>query len=151
MRQNVPFVAIDMPHTWMAWTKSVLLQADEVIITAAPDLANLRNAKNIVDLLRQTRRNDNAPHLVLNTVGLPKRPEIAVKEFEAALGLKAAAVIEFDIETFGQASNNGQMIAETNAKARAVPALRQLALALAHREERIEKKIGLLERLKLKR
>ena len=151
VRQNVPFVAIDMPHTWMAWTKSVLLQADEVIITAAPDLANLRNAKNIVDLLRQTRRNDNSPHLVLNTVGLPKRPEIAVKEFEAALGLKAAAVIEFDIETFGQASNNGQMIAETNAKARAVPALRQLALALAHREERIEKKIGLLERLKLKR
>jgi pilus assembly protein CpaE len=151
VRQNVPFVAIDMPHTWMSWTKSVLLQADEVIITAAPDLANLRNAKNIVDLLRQTRHNDNPPHLVLNTVGLPKRPEIAVKEFEAALGLKAAAVIEFDIETFGQAANNGQMIAETNAKARAVPALRQLALALAHREERVEKKIGLLERLKLKR
>ncbi len=151
VRQNVPFVAIDMPHTWMSWTKSVLLQADEVIITAAPDLASLRNAKNIVDLLRQSRLNDNPPHLVLNTVGLPKRPEIAVKEFEAALNLKAAAVIEFDIETFGQASNNGQMIAETNIKARAVPSLRQLALALAHREERVEKKIGLLERLKLKR
>lgn len=151
VRQNVPFVAIDMPHTWMAWTKSVLLQADEVIITAAPDLANLRNAKNIVDLLRQSRRNDNPPKLVLNTVGMPKRPEIAVKEFEAALGLKAAAVIDFDIETFGQAANNGQMIAETNAKARAVPALRQLALALANREERVDKKIGLLERLKLKR
>lgn len=151
VRQNVPFVAIDLPHTWMAWTKTVLLRADEVIITAAPDLANLRNAKNIVDLLRQTRRNDSLPHLVLNTVGMPKRPEIAVKEFEAALDLKAAAVIEFDIETFGQAANNGQMIVETNAKAKSVPALRQLALALAHREERIEKKPGLLERLKLKR
>ena len=89
VRQNVPYVAVDLPHTWTAWTKSVLLQADEVIITAAPDLANLRNAKNIVDLLRQSRRNDSKPRLVINMVNMPKRPEISVKEFESALGLKA--------------------------------------------------------------
>lgn len=154
VRQNVPFVAIDLPHSWMAWTKTVLMQADEVVITAVPDLASLRNAKNIVDLLRQSRRNDSPPHLVLNMVNMPKRPEIAVKEFEAALGLKALAVIEFDAETFGQAANNGQMIAETNAKAKSVPAFRQLALALAHREEKADKKSGLaplLERLRLKK
>lgn len=153
VRQNVPFVAIDMPHSWMSWTKHVLLQADEVVITASPDLANLRNAKNIIDLMRQTRRNDRPPHLVLNMVNMPKRPEISVKEFETALDLKAAAVIEFDIETFGQASNNGQMISETNAKAKAVPALRQLAMTLAHREEKAEKKTGLalLERFRRKR
>ena len=56
VRQNVPYVAVDLPHTWTAWSKSILLQADEVIITAAPDLANLRNAKNIVDLLQQSRQ-----------------------------------------------------------------------------------------------
>jgi pilus assembly protein CpaE len=61
VRQNVPYVAVDLPHTWTAWSKSILLQADEVIVTAAPDLANLRNAKNIVDLLRQSRRNDSKP------------------------------------------------------------------------------------------
>lgn len=154
VRQNVPYVALDLPHAWTAWTKNVLMQADEVVIVAAPDLANLRNAKNIIDLLRQSRRNDRPPMLVLNTVNMPKRPEIAVKEFEAALNLKATAVIDFDIETFGQASNNGQMIAETNAKAKAVPSLRQLALTLARKEERAEKKAGLgplLERLRLKR
>lgn len=154
VRQNVPYVAIDLPHAWTSWTKNALLQADEVVITAAPDLANLRNAKNIIDLMRQSRRNDRPPMLVLNTVNMPKRPEIAVKEFEAALNIKATAVIEFDIETFGQAANNGQMIAETNAKAKAVPALRQLALTLARKEERTEKKAGLaplLERLRLKR
>ena len=72
-----------------AWAKSILLQADEVIITAAPDLANLRNAKSIVDLLKQARRNDNKPRLVMNMVNMPKRPEISVKEFETALDLKA--------------------------------------------------------------
>ena len=53
VRQNVPYLAVDLPHTWTAWTKSVLVQADEVIVTAAPDLANLRNAKSLVDLLRR--------------------------------------------------------------------------------------------------
>lgn len=153
VRQNVPFVAIDMPHSWMSWSKQVLLHADEVIITAAPDLANLRNAKNIVDLLRQTRKNDSAPRLVLNTVNMPKRPEITIKEFEAALDLKATTIIDFDIETFGQAANNGQMISEASPKAKSAPMFRQLALALAHKEERAEKKAGLalLERIGLRR
>ena len=82
VRQNVPFVAVDLPHSWSPWTKRILLQADEVIITAAPDLANLRNAKNIVDLLKLSRKNDGRPHLVINMQGVPKRPEIPIKDFE---------------------------------------------------------------------
>ena len=155
-RQNVPYVAVDLPHAWSAWTKRVLLQADEVVITAAPDLANLRNAKNIVDLLRQARRNDRKPHLVLNMTGMPKRPEITIKEFEAALDLKAVASIGFDAESFGQAANNGQMIEELNAKSEAAAAFRSLAMVLTHRKEsRVEKKkksalAPLLEKLKIK-
>ncbi len=128
VRQNVPYVVVDLPHTWTAWTKSILLQADEVVITAAPDLANLRNAKNIVDLLQANRRNDNKPRLVMNMVNMPKRPEIGTKEFEAALGVKAMSVIDFDSETFGQAANNGQMIEELNSKAKSAAAFRSIAL-----------------------
>ncbi|KAB2941786.1 MAG: CtpF protein [Hyphomicrobium sp.] len=156
VRQNVPYVAVDLPHTWTPWVKSVLLQADEVIITAAPDLANLRNAKNIVDLLQQTRRNDSKPRLVMNMVNMPKRPEISVKEFESAIGLKAISVIDFDSETFGQAANNGQMIEELSAKARSAAAFRDIALAMSNRRDTqaVKKSSGLvpfLEKLKLKR
>lgn len=155
VRQNVPYLLVDLPHTWTAWCKSILLQADEVIITAAPDLANLRNAKSIVDLLQQARRNDNKPRLVMNMVNMPKRPEISVKEFESALDLKAISVIEFDAETFGQAANNGQMIEELNAKAKAVPAFRDIALAMTHRREAMPARKSsplapLLEKLKIK-
>ncbi|MCB1505411.1 MAG: AAA family ATPase [Hyphomicrobiaceae bacterium] len=154
-RQNVPHVIVDLPHLWTAWSKRTLLQSDEVVITAMPDLANLRNAKNVLDLLKGSRKNDNPPHLVLNMMGMPKRPEISVREFEQALGIDALAVIEFDAESFGQASNNGQMIEEMNAKAKAAPIFRDIAMALAHRKEvRVEKKSGLapfLEKLKLKR
>ncbi|WP_334146891.1 AAA family ATPase [Hyphomicrobium sp.] len=152
VRQNVPFVAVDLPHTWAPWSKRLLLQADEIVITAMPDLANLRNAKNIVDLVRAARKNDAAPHLVLNMANMQKRPEITQKEFEGALGLETLAVIDFDCENFGQAANNGQMIEEFNAKAKATQAFRDIALALAHRKEiKVEKKSPLapiLEKLK---
>jgi pilus assembly protein CpaE len=155
VRQNVPYLAVDLPHTWTTWTKSILLQADEVVITATPDLANLRNAKNIVDLMQQSRRNDSKPYLVMNMVNMPKRPEISVKEFEAALNLEATSVIEFDSEGFGLAANNGQMIEEVNAKAKATAAFREIAMAITHRREvgATNKKSSLapiLEKLKLK-
>jgi len=155
VRQNVPYVAVDLPHQWNAWSKRVLLQADDIIITAAPDLANLRNAKNIVDLLKQSRHNDRSPHLVINMLNMPKRPEIPVKEFETALDLRAAAVIEFDSETFGQAANNGQMIEEMSTKAKSVQQFRDVCMVLSGRkEQKVEKKSALaplLERLKIKR
>jgi pilus assembly protein CpaE len=156
VRQNVPFVAVDLPHTWTPWVKRVLLQADEIVITAVPDLANLRNAKNLVDLLKHSRTNDGPPHLVINMAKTPKRPEISVKEFASALELTPLQVIEFDSETFGLASNNGQMIEEHSAKAKAAPQFRELALALAHRREPKEEKktsalAPILEKLRFKR
>lgn len=159
VRQNVPFVAIDMPHAWTSWSKRILTQADEVVITAAPDLANLRNAKNMVDFLRASRKNDSKPHLLINMTGVPKRPEISIKEFEQALDLKVLGEIKFDSETFGQASNNGQMIEEINAKSEAAATFRDIALAITHRREtRVEKKVSalaglapLLEKFKFKR
>ncbi len=150
VRQNVPYVSLDLPHLWTSWVKRLLLQADEVIITAAPDLANLRNAKNIVDLLKSSRQNDKTPHLVLNMTSMPKRPEISVSDFEKALGVRVTAEVEFDAENFGQAANNGQMIEELNPKSKAAPLLRDIALTIANRQDaRPEKKSSLtfLERL----
>jgi pilus assembly protein CpaE len=156
VRQNVPFVAVDLPHTWTPWVKRVLLQADEIVVTAVPDLANLRNAKNLIDLLKQSRTNDGPPHLILNMAKTPKRPEISVKDFTSALDIAPTQVIDFDSETFGLAANNGQMIEEYSNKARAAQQFRELALALAHRKEAKEEKktsalAPILEKLKLKR
>ena len=140
VRQSVPYVTVDLPHSWTAWSKRVLLQADEVVITAEPDLANLRNAKNIIDLLKTARKNDSQPRLIINRANMPKRPEIPIKEFETNLGLKAMAVIDFDIESFGQAANNGQMIEEINARAPAALAFRSIAMAVTNRRDmKVEK------------
>jgi pilus assembly protein CpaE len=111
---GVPAVILDLPHVWTAWMRKTIVAADEVVLTVEPDLANLRNAKNLVDLLRQQRPNDAPPRLVFNKVGIAKRPEIKVSDFAEALELEPVVVIPYDAQLFGTAANNGQMIAETD-------------------------------------
>ena len=137
VRQNVPYVVVDLPNAWSDWSKRILTQADEVVITAVPDLANLRNAKNIVDLLKTARTNDGPPHLVINMANMPKRPEIGVKEFCQSLDLDATTIIEFDSENFGQAANNGQMVEELSKKIKAVQSFHTLAAQIMHRKESV--------------
>jgi pilus assembly protein CpaE len=153
VRENVPWIAVDVPHLWTAWAKQVVLRADHVVLTAEPDLANLRNAKNLVDQLKASRPNDRAPILVLNQVGMPKRPEIPVKEFGHALDLEPKVIIDFDTQLFGTAANNGQMIEEVSDKSKAADAFRGLANILTDRtEQKSERKSVLapiLARLRL--
>ncbi len=140
VRQAAPCVVVDVPHVWAPWVKHVLVAADEIIVTATPDLASLRNGKNIYDLLNQSRPNDRPLKVVLNQVGIPRKPEIPVKDFAEAMGADPALVIPFDPQLFATAGNNGQMVGELNAQSRAAQAFRQLAQQLTGREPRVEQK-----------
>jgi pilus assembly protein CpaE len=135
VQSNVPTVVLDVPHLWSAWVRKTLIAADEVIITAVPDLANLRNAKSIVDLLRQARPNDTPPKLILNQVGVPKRPEIKPDDFAAALQVTPIAIIPFDPLLFGTAANNGQMVAEASAKTTVSDLFADVAQVVSGRKE----------------
>ncbi|MEN0041067.1 MAG: CpaE family protein [Pseudomonadota bacterium] len=115
-QRGTPNVMVDLPHVWTGWTREILANADKVVITATPDLASLRNTKNLVDTLNEMRPNDSKPWIVLNQCNVPKRPEIDVESFMEPLGVQPAAVIPFDPALFGLAANNGQMVSETDAK-----------------------------------
>jgi pilus assembly protein CpaE len=134
VRHNVPLVIVDVPNLWAAWTKYTLVHADDVVITATPELASLRNAKNMFDVLKAARPNDAVPKIVLNQVGVPKRPEIPVAEFAKALGIEPLAVFPYDPQVFGTASSNGQMIIEVAPKSRAAEVINSLASQLSGRE-----------------
>jgi pilus assembly protein CpaE len=144
VRENVPWIAVDVPHLWTAWAKQVVLRSDHVVITATPDLANLRNAKNLIDQLKVKRPNDRPPVLVLNQVGVPKRPEISVKDFGNTIELDPKIIIDFDAQLFGTAANNGQMIEEVSDKSKAAEAFRSLANLLTDRTEQRTVRTSLL-------
>lgn len=153
-QRSAPVVVADLPHQWNGWTRSVLAAADEVVITAMPELANLRNAKNLLDTLAELRPNDSTPKLVMNQVGMPKRPEIGVSDFVRPLDIEPAATLSFEPALFGTAANNGQMISEVDAKHPIAADFERLArLVTGKAEMHSEKKspLGILSRFARKK
>jgi pilus assembly protein CpaE len=144
LRATVPSIVLDLPHQWSGWTKRTLLAADDILIVAAPDLANLRNAKSLVDILKAGRANDHRPFYLLNLVGVPKRPEIKASDFAKALDDDPVAIIPFDPQLFGTAANNGQMIAEVSAKHPTTEIFSHLAQLMTGRAEAKKQKSGIL-------
>jgi pilus assembly protein CpaE len=127
---TTPCIVLDVPHQWSAWTKRALVGADDILIVAEPDLANMRNAKNMLNVLKAARPNDRPPLYCLNQVGMHKRPEITTREFAKAIESQPIAAIPFDSKMFGTAANNGQMIAQISAKHRTAMTFLQIAQRL---------------------
>jgi pilus assembly protein CpaE len=135
LRTSMPCIVLDVPHQWSGWTRRALVSADDILVVSAPDLASLRNTKNLIDLLKASRPNDRAPLYCLNQVGIPKRPEISASEFAKAIEAQPIAAIPFDPQMFGSAANNGQMIAEVSANHRTTEMFLQMAQRLTGRSE----------------
>jgi pilus assembly protein CpaE len=133
VRRSIPCVMVDLPHAWTPWARNTLLAADEIVLVATPDLASLRNTKNMLDVIRARRPNDMAPKLVLNQSGMPKRPEIPTKEFAAAVDLEPSLVLPFDPQLFGTAANNGQMLPEVQPASATSEGIRKLAGLITRR------------------
>jgi pilus assembly protein CpaE len=135
LRMTTPCIVLDVPHQWSAWTKRTLIGADDILIVAEPDLANLRNTKNMLNMLKTSRPNDRPPLYCLNQVGMPKRPEIDARGFVKTVDSAPIASIPFDSKMFGTAANNGQMIAEISANHRTARMFLQIARRLTGRAE----------------
>jgi pilus assembly protein CpaE len=147
LRATLPCIVLDVPHQWTGWTKRTLISADEILVVAGPDLANLRNAKNLLDLLKAARPNDHRPSYCLNQVGVPKRPEIKPADFAKALDDVPVAIIPFEPQIFGTAANNGQMIAELSSSHRTAEMFRQIGQTLTGRVDTKKAKSSLLSPL----
>jgi pilus assembly protein CpaE len=135
MRMTTPCIVLDVPHQWSGWAKRALVGADDILIVAEPDLANLRNTKNMLTVLKAARPNDRPPQYCLNQTRMPKRPEIDARGFTKTIETPPIATIPFDSRLFGTAANNGQMIAEIAARHRTTQTFLQIAQRLTGRGE----------------
>jgi pilus assembly protein CpaE len=135
LRMTTPCIVLDVPHQWTAWTRRALVGADDILIVAEPDLANMRNTKNMMNILKSARPNDRPPLYCINQTGMAKRPEIELRAFAKTIESQPIATIPFDSRMFGEAANNGQMIAEISANHRAATMFQQMARRLTGRSE----------------
>ncbi len=129
-------VVLDLPYLWTQWTRKILMEADEIVITATADLASMRNAKHMISFLKQARPNDPPPRLVLNRVGTPKLREIKPKDFADAVGLDEHVSVPLDMPLFGKAANDGRLIIETAPQSTAGKAMVSLAWRVGGTRER---------------
>jgi pilus assembly protein CpaE len=150
-RRNAAWVVADLPHYWGAWVRAVLDASDEIVVTAVPTLASLRNAKSICDTLNPKRKNDAPVRVVLNHVGENAKTEIATKDFANALGQALAVTVPHEATIFGQAANTGHMVGEAPKAKGVIEPLNTLATLVSGRhanEKRAQaKKAGLLDKL----
>lgn len=135
-------VVVDLPHILTQWTRKILLEADEIVVTAPPDLAGMRNAKNLIDFLKKARPNDPPPRLVLNKVGTPKLQEIKPKDFVAAVGLEESVSLAFEPSLFGAAANHGRLVIESAPDSKAGKAIVSLAWRVGGTRERRTRQKG---------
>jgi pilus assembly protein CpaE len=144
LRMTTPCIVLDVPHQWSGWTKRALIGADDILVVAEPDLANLRNTRNLLNMLKAARPNDRTPQYCLNQVGMPRRPEITARDFAKTIESPPIAAIPFDSRLFGTAANNGQMIAEISANHRTTQTFLQIARRLTGHAETKARRRSLL-------
>ncbi|MBI1366930.1 MAG: CtpF protein [Alphaproteobacteria bacterium] len=134
VRAAAPTIVIDIPHLWTGWSKRLLQTADEIVITAAPDLASFRNTKNLVDVISAARPNDSAPLLVLNQLD-PKVSSVQAEQYVEHVGLKPALVIGWEPQLFHAAATNAAPIMEVGPKSKTAQGIRELAARILGRND----------------
>ena len=112
LRASVPYAILDLPHIWSGWAKRAILGADEIIIVAAPDLANLRNAKNMMDLIRQGRPNDAPPRLTSADTAVQIVPQPRQVAPAAPRPARAKGEWKVQLGAFGVAGNADRLWAK---------------------------------------
>jgi pilus assembly protein CpaE len=130
-RRLSSYVVLDLPHMWAPWVREALLGADEVVLVSCPDIASLRNTDNMAKRIREQHKTD--PTVVLSMTGVPKRPEVPLKEFAEALGITPACTFAFEPNIFGAAALTGQMLGEIAPGSKAAAHIDQLATLLTGR------------------
>lgn len=130
VRRMAPLLVVDLPHLWAPWISHSLESADEVVVTATPDLAALRESKTLLDFLASQRAGKTAARLVLNKLDAFKRSQLTAKDFAETLKTTPALCLALD-PLFVEAANNGQMLAERAKSHKISEAIAQFAASLS--------------------
>jgi len=119
----------------------VLERANDVVIVATPDLASLRNAKGMMDVLKTLRPAGHEPTVVLSMVGAAKGTEITERDFVGAIDAQPAATFAFDPALFTGAALKRQMIGEMAPQSPAARQIDDLACLISGRKPVKRKKV----------
>ncbi|MGD9637494.1 MAG: AAA family ATPase [Alphaproteobacteria bacterium] len=138
LRQMADIVILDLPHNYEAWIYQTLIDSDEAVIVATPDLTSFRNIKNIKDIIDKTR--EKKPFkLVFNQYDSNRKTQLSEKDFSETLGVQPLMTMPYVPDVFGEANNNGQMICEMDPNNDTSLLLKELTSKISGWDIKIEK------------
>ncbi len=123
LRARFDFVIVDVPRV-EAYDFYVLQHAEDILVTEL-SIPGLRDTMRIHDLINEKLGNKKIT-LVANKVGLNKKYETPVKDFEQGLGRKIDFQVPFEQEVYGF-SNAGKTLADEHKGGKFISAINSLA------------------------
>jgi len=123
------YVVFDMPRTWFSWTDSVLLGSDKLFIVSETTVPGLRQAKGLVDAIRERLGDGPQPQVIINRF-VQKMFSAALRknDIRAAIGDAFLACVPNDYALVREAIDRGVPLEEVK-KGNAITAqLKKLVL-----------------------
>jgi pilus assembly protein CpaE len=102
------YVVFDMPRTWFSWTDSVLLGSDKLFIVSETTVPGLRQAKQLVDAIRERLGDGPQPQVIINRfVQKMFAPGLRRSDIQQAIGGAFLACIPNDYGLVREAIDRG--------------------------------------------
>ena len=124
-RKLFPYVVVDLEDCFHEEQIVTLRQASTIFLVFRLDFTSLRNARRILEHLKDLEITRQRVHLVVNRRGLPY--ELPVVEAEQALGEKLVHFVPDDAKTFNRSNNAGIPVVLKNPTAKVSRSIAELA------------------------
>jgi len=107
------YVVFDMPRTWFSWTDNVLLGSDKLFIVSEATVPGLRQAKQLVDAIRERLGDGAKPQVIINRfVQRMFSPGLRRSDIEQAIGDAFLACVPNDYALVREAIDRGVPLEE---------------------------------------
>ncbi len=126
------YVVFDMPRTWFSWTDSVLLGSDRLFIVSETTVPGLRQAKQLVDAIRDRLGDGPHPQVIINRyVQKVFSPALRKSDIQQTIGDAFLACIPNDYGLVREAIDRGVPLEEVKKGNKITAQLRKLVLPQA--------------------
>ena len=126
------YVVFDMPRTWFSWTDSVLLGSDKLFIVSETTVPGLRQAKQLVDAIRDRLGDGPHPQVIINRyVQKVFSPALRKSDIQQTIGDAFAACIPNDYGLVREAIDRGVPLEDVKKGNKITLQLRKLILPQA--------------------
>ncbi|MDG1286366.1 MAG: AAA family ATPase [Rickettsiales bacterium] len=147
LAENFAYTVVDLPCSLTSLTRSVLAQADHIVIVGELSLLSLRDILRLRDYFK-SGLSQSEPLIVINRKGLAGEHELTIKEFEKNYGQTINTLLPFTREAFS-ATSSGEMLVDVSKNTKLVGAMHALAEQFTDSEinDKPVHKVNLLDKL----